>query len=83
MSLADVRTAVVAIPGVASVHDLHLWGISSEDTNASVHVELAPGADGDAVRGAVSAKLESAFDIHHATVQTEREPGEDAAGLHP
>ena len=82
MSLAAVRAAVAAVPGVAGVHDLHLWGISSEDANATVHVELAPDADADAVQLAVSSKLEQDFDIHHATIQAEGKSGHDAAELH-
>ena len=58
MSLAGVRAAIAGVPGVGGVHDLHLWGISSEDTNASVHVELVPGADSDTVRRAVAERLE-------------------------
>lgn len=83
LSLAGVRAAIAATPGVAGVHDLHLWGISSEDTNCSVHVELAASADSDTVRRAVAARLESEFDVHHATIQTEREACEDADHLHP
>jgi cobalt-zinc-cadmium efflux system protein len=83
ISLAGVRAAVAGLPGVAGVHDLHLWGISSEDTNASVHIELAPGADGDAVRRTVADKLEQDFDIHHATIQMETEKSEDASDFHP
>lgn len=83
LSLADVRTAITATPGVAGVHDLHLWGISSEDTNCSVHVQLSEGADPDAVRRAVASRLEADFDVHHATIQTEREVCEDVEHLHP
>lgn len=82
LSLADVRSAIAATPGVAGVHDLHLWGISSEDVNCSVHVELSEGADPDAVRRAVAAKLEAEFHVHHATIQTERDAC-DAEHLHP
>ena len=82
-ALADVRTAITATPGVAGVHDLHLWGISSEDTNCSVHVQLSEGADPDAVRRAVASRLEADFDVHHATIQTEREVCEDVEHLHP
>ena len=83
MSLTNVRATIAAVPGVAGVHDLHLWGISSEDTNASLHVELVPGAEHDTVRRAVAEKLEEDFDIHHTTIQTERQPCGDAAKLHP
>lgn len=83
MSMATVRSAVAAVPGVSSVHELHLWGISSQDANASLHVELVAGTDADTVRKAVISLLEKQFDIHHATVQTERNPDREMGSRHP
>jgi cobalt-zinc-cadmium efflux system protein len=82
LDLARVRADIAAVPGVAGVHDLHLWSMSSNDANASVHVVLAPGAAGEAVRVAVAGALE-AHNIHHATVQTEIEPCGDEDEIHP
>lgn len=65
LKLAEVRTAVAAVPGVASLHDLHLWSMSSDDVSATLHVTLAEGADPDAVRRAVSGILAERFDIEH------------------
>jgi cobalt-zinc-cadmium efflux system protein len=83
LSVETVRGAIAAVPGVAAVHDLHLWSLSSDDANASVHVVLAEGAEHDEVRTRVVEVLEEAFGVHHATVQTETEPCGDADGLHP
>ena len=83
LSLSEVRAAIAGVPGVADVHDLHLWGISSDDANCSVHVVLSPGADGESVRRNVAARLAADFRIPHATVQTEAEPCGDADLLHP
>lgn len=74
VALSDVRQVIAAVPGVTSVHDLHLWGISSDDANCTVHVVLAEDADGEAVRLAVAAALGARFALHHVTVQTERDP---------
>lgn len=82
LDLARVRADIGAVPGVAAVHDLHLWSLSSNDANASVHVVLAPGAAAETVRVAVAGALE-AHDIHHATVQTEIEPCGDDDEIHP
>lgn len=82
LDLAKVRADIAAVTGVAGVHDLHLWSLSSNDANASVHVVLAPGADAEAVRIAVAQALE-AHDIHHATIQTEITPCGDDDDLHP
>ena len=77
LSLAEVRAAIAGTEGVAGLHDLHLWGISSDDASCTCHVELKPGADGETVRLEVAETLEHRFALHHVTVQTEREPCPD------
>lgn len=83
MELAEIRAAIAATPGVAGVHDLHVWSLTSDDHSLSTHVELAEGADFEEVRSAVAKKLHDSYHIEHATIQVEREACEDAAGLHP
>ena len=82
VSLAEVRAAVGQTAGVADVHDLHVWALTSDDVNASLHVVLAPGCEHDAVRIAVAATLRERCRIEHATIQVERDPCEDAGSLH-
>ena len=81
LSLTTVREAIGAVPGVVAVHDLHLWWISSEDVNCSVHVVVGESHDADVVRRALAAALTSNFHIKHSTIQTEATPCEDS--LHP
>ena len=83
IDLAQLRGAIAATPGVAGVHDLHVWSLTSDDHSLSTHVELAEGADFEAVRTAVAAKLQEDYHIEHATIQVEREACGDAPGLHP
>jgi len=83
VSLKDVRSAIASTPGVAGVHDLHVWSLTSDDHSLSTHVELQNGADFEAVRIAVAAMLHDRFEIQHATIQVEREECEDADALHP
>jgi len=82
VALSDVRAAILATPGVASLHDLHVWVSGADQASCTVHVVLAENADADAVRQAVGDMLEERFDLHHTTVQTEIEPCGDAGGLH-
>ena len=70
-SLADVRAAILAHPGVAAVHDLHVWSVSSKQPLLSAHVELATGADADATCRALGSLLDARFGIHHTTLQME------------
>ncbi|TPE62615.1 cation transporter [Sandaracinobacter neustonicus] len=74
LNVADVREAIAQIQGVSTVHDLHLWSLSSDDRNASVHLLLATDADHEAVRAEVAVMLAQTFGISHATVQTESLP---------
>ncbi len=71
IALSAVRKEIVAVPGVAGVHDLHIWSMSNDDVSATVHVTLADGADADAVRLRVAELFSKNFGIEHATVQTE------------
>jgi len=83
MRLADVRSAIAGTAGVAGVHDLHVWSLTSDDSSLSVHVELNEGVDAEQVRIAVATALHDGFQIEHVTIQTERDPCEDSETLHP
>lgn len=83
IDLAELRAAIAATPGVAGVHDLHVWSLTSNDHSLSTHVELVNGADFEEVRSAVAHKLREGFLIDHATIQVEREACEDSDRLHP
>lgn len=83
ISLAEVRKAIADVPGVAGVHDLHVWSLTSDDNSLSTHVKLSEGADFEAVRIAIAAELHQRFELQHSTIQVEREDCEDAEALHP
>lgn len=82
VDLAEVRAAIAGVGGVSGTHDLHLWSVAGDDRSLTVHVALAPGADANRVRLAVSAMLTERFAIDHATIQTEETPCSDEGGLH-
>ena len=82
LRLKDVRSAIADTPGVAGVHDLHVWSMTSDDVSASAHAELAEGADAETVRLAVAAVLLERFEIEHVTIQMEEERCDDAPHLH-
>lgn len=73
LDLTDVEQAVLGIEGIADVHDLHVWSVSSTDTVLSAHVQLADiqlsGATQLADR--VKAMLAASFGIRHATLELE------------
>ena len=83
LRLREVRDAIAGTAGVAGVHDLHVWSVTSDDVSASAHVELAPGEEAETVRLAVAATLLDRFEIEHVTIQIEEAACEDAPHLHP
>ncbi|MES2093533.1 MAG: cation diffusion facilitator family transporter [Actinomycetota bacterium] len=60
-----------ALPGVAAVHDLHVWTITSGMETASGHVVVEDGADYRVVLDAVVALLRDKHQIEHVTIQCE------------
>lgn len=82
MRLADVHATIAAVPGVASVHDLHLWAITQSQPSLTAHAVLADGADAETVRRAIEEQLRATFDLHHTTLQMEREDRAAAEHIH-
>lgn len=62
-------------PGVASVHDLHIWAMSTTTTALTAHLVMPEGSPGDAFLDTTAHELEHRFGIAHATLQIERGDG--------
>jgi cobalt-zinc-cadmium efflux system protein len=71
IDIEEVRVYLTALPGVAEVHDLHIWAMSTTDVALTAHVLMPAGHPGDGFVHDVSAQLEKLFHIHHATLQIE------------
>jgi cobalt-zinc-cadmium efflux system protein len=71
LDLEVVRTHIRQAAGVADVHDLHAWTITSGVNVLSAHVVLRPGADPPAVLDELCRCLSGDFDIEHSTFQLE------------
>jgi len=79
LDVDELRAAIAAEPGVASLHDLHVWTITSGMVSLSCHVHCTEGADGHAVLVRLQALLRQRFGVHHATLQIEPAGFEEAA----
>ena len=71
---ATVRAFLAARPGVAAVHDLHVWPISTTETALTCHLVMPGGHPGDPFLHDLSAELAMHFRIGHSTVQIETDP---------
>jgi cobalt-zinc-cadmium efflux system protein len=66
-----VRTFLEGLPGVARIHDLHIWAMSTTETALTVHLVMPNGSAGDQFLLQVSQQLHGKFAIDHPTVQVE------------
>ena len=71
VNLASLRDAIKTVAGVADVHDLHVWSLTSGVNAMSVHAVLGDHGLHDEVLAAVQQRITSEFKIAHATVQVE------------
>ena len=65
--------AMRATEGVAGVHDLHVWTITSGFVSVSAHLHVAPGREQEVLAG-VRSLLAGRFGITHSTIQVEPAP---------
>jgi cobalt-zinc-cadmium efflux system protein len=71
VDLDEVRRHIVEMNGVADVHDLHAWTITSGMNVVSAHVVMTRGADPTGVLDRLGECLSGDFDIEHSTFQLE------------
>jgi cobalt-zinc-cadmium efflux system protein len=73
IDVAQVEKEIVAIAGVSSVHDLHVWSICSHINALSGHVLLAADemANQHAVLERIGHLVKERFGIVHSTIQVE------------
>lgn len=94
MDPAEIGDALGSSLGVANVHDLHVWEVTSEFPALSAHVLVEPENDCHEKRRELEHLLAERFDIHHTTLQvdhatpeviglSEKEDFEDGIGGKP
>lgn len=77
-----VRAYLAQCAGVAQVHDLHIWSMSTTEVALTCHMVMPTGHPGDAYLMDVCARLTRDFGIAHTTIQIETDP-ETACVLAP
>lgn len=68
-----VADAILAVPGVTSVHDLHVWRITSGFDALAAHVLVGRGEDCHARRRDIETALQERFGITHTTLQVDHD----------
>jgi cobalt-zinc-cadmium efflux system protein len=72
VDLRELEGAMLAVPSVRGVHDLHVWTLTSGYHAMSAHVEIAADADDHAVVHLLQDLAARRFTIAHTTFQLER-----------
>jgi cobalt-zinc-cadmium efflux system protein len=68
----EVRLFLCDLPGVESVHDLHVWAMSTSEIALTAHLVIPEGETRDEDLTRIAHELHDRFGICHATLQIER-----------
>jgi cobalt-zinc-cadmium efflux system protein len=74
-----VEQHLTGLPGVARVHDLHIWSMSTTEFALTTHLVMPEGFPGDGFLAGCAQEIEHRFGITHCTVQIET--GSEECGL--
>jgi cobalt-zinc-cadmium efflux system protein len=77
-----IGNAMIGLPGVVEVHDLHVWEVTSSFPALSAHVLVTADANCHAARRDLEALLHERFHLTHTTLQVDHE-GNDLITLEP
>ncbi|TMM00560.1 MAG: cation transporter [Actinobacteria bacterium] len=75
VDVAEIGNALAASPGITSVHDLHVWELTSGFPALSAHVIVGAREDCHERRAELDTLLHERFGIDHATLQVEHDQG--------
>ena len=83
IALPDVDAFLARLPGVAEVHDLHVWPMSTTEVALTAHLVLPWPATPPEFLSTIAHELEARFGIHHVTIQLEHVGQERCAQAAP
>ena len=83
IEMGAIRAYLESLPGVAEVHDLHIWGMSTTETALTAHLVTTAGGGADALVAQAVRELKEYFRVGHATLQVERAEDKYSCPLAP
>ena len=73
INVPDVAGAMLRVPGVREVHDIHIWSLGSSSHALSCHIRILdmPTSESECICQLIRDELHAAFCIDHTTIQFE------------
>jgi cobalt-zinc-cadmium efflux system protein len=77
INVERVAKAMLAVPGVREVHDVHLWSLGSQSHALACHIRILdmPTSESERIAHQVREVLRKEYDITHTTIQFEHTHG--------
>jgi cobalt-zinc-cadmium efflux system protein len=72
VDVAAIRRFLAEQPGVAEVHDLHVWSMGAAEAALTAHLVRPQAEDDDAFLQRLCVEIQRRFGVGHATIQIER-----------
>lgn len=72
INLLEVKDYLCGLPEVATVHDLHIWAMSTTEIALTAHLVMPAHSGSDEFLCAVCDHLQKHFGIDHSTIQIEQ-----------
>jgi cobalt-zinc-cadmium efflux system protein len=73
LNISSILSDLGTVGGVLSVHDLHVWSITSGMPAMSCHIVIRSDQDSSTVLASLSRMMKEKYQIEHTTIQIERE----------
>ncbi|SDF75866.1 Cadmium, cobalt and zinc/H(+)-K(+) antiporter [Sporomusa acidovorans DSM 3132] len=71
VDIDEVKRVLLQIPGVKSIHDLHIWTVTSGIDSLTCHLVIDNDQDSQSILQQAIMRIEEQFSIHHTTLQIE------------
>lgn len=71
LDLDEVHGALAAVENVESVHDVHIWALSTTINAITAHVVVRDGSDRDSILSVCTELLAERFNLKHVSLQLE------------
>ena len=69
MNFSVVQDLFLSVDGIVAVHNLRIWGLTTDKTALSAHLAIKPGSNAQAILKEASICIRQKYDIYEMTLQ--------------